>query len=158
MSVSNRILKYLKEENPPMAKCIIISDVERARVVVSYNGDKLLWLWKNKGLMCPGSSKPIELHPLAAEALISEEITTLINLEGVSSEEILYLNPDGDKIDGIFFSPQCLERSFDTVLKKEKIKELYWRFIQDGDKLSEELIGEAIASSVLGPFLSVVNL
>lgn len=157
MSVPNRILKYLKETNPPFARCVIVSDTNRNRVVVSYAGDKLLWSWKS-GLLCPGSRDPVKVHPLAAEALVIEEITTLFSMEGVAPEEILYLNPDGEKINGVYFNPPELDETFQTTLKKEKIKELYWRFIEAGDELSEELIGEAIASSVLGPFLSIVNL
>ena len=141
-----------------MARCVIVSDIPRHRVIVSYAGDKLLWHW-DRGLLCPGSNSPIEIHPLSAEALVIEEVTTFLRMEGVTNDEIIYLNPSGEKVDGIFLSPPGVDTStFDGVFKKEKIKELYWRFVQDGDKLTEELVGEAIGSNVLGPFLSLVNL
>lgn len=141
-----------------MASCVIISDIPRHRIIVSYAGDKLLWQWKD-GLICPGSNDTIDIHPLAAETLVIEEITTFLRMEGVDTNEIIYLNPDGERVDGIFLCPPGVSTfKFDDVFKKEKIKELYWRFIQDGDKLTEEIVGEAIASSVLGPFLTLVNL
>jgi len=161
MSVSNRILKYLKEEAPQMARCIVVSDIPRHRVIVSYAGDKLLWAWSpnNNGLLCPGSKIPINVDRFAAEALVIEEVMAFLKMEGVNIKEIVYLNPAGERVDGIFINPPGVDTSdFLHICKKEKIKELYLRFIESGDKLSEELIGESIASGVLEPFLSLVNL
>ena len=157
MSSRNRILDYLKT-SLPKAECVIISDVVHGRVILSFNGDKILWKWDN-GLVCPGSDVPLHISPLAAEALVVEEIMALVRMEGIETEAIIYVGPGGEQTDGIIFTPPELgEINFDTVLKKDKIKELYERFIFEGDNLNEEIIGEAISYGVLSPFLSLVNL
>jgi len=157
MSSRNRIVNYLKS-SPPKAECVVVSDIIHSRVVVSYHGSKLLWKWDN-GLVCPGSDIPLPIDALAAEALIIEEIMSFIRMEGVSLDEIIYVGPDGERTDGVIFSPPELGIiNFDTVLKKDKIKELYERFVFEGDNLNEEIIGEAISYGVLSPFLSLVNL
>ncbi len=143
MSRANRIKKFIKQ-SPPHAKCVVVSDVIHDRVVMSYHGNKFLWSW-NDGLLCPGSSSAVDVHPLAAEALIVEEI--------------IYINPGGEKTDGIVMNPNDIgDMSFDILIQKEKIKDLYERFISDNDSVTEEMIGEAISFGVLTPFLSLVNL
>jgi len=157
MSSSNRILKYLKSA-PPIAECVVISDISHGRVILSYDGTKMLWKWDN-GLICPGASTPLPIDPLAAEALITEEMTAFLKMEGVNLDKVIYVSPAGEKIDGIIISPQELGViNFDIVLKKDKIKELYERLIDEDDNLSEEIVGEAISYGVLSPFLSLVNL
>ena len=157
MSSKNRILKYL-QSSPVTARCVVISDVVGHRVVVSYDGAKLLWKWDN-GLVCPGSRVPLSIHALAAEALVTEEIMAFFRMEGVDTDKVIYVAPGGEKTDGILISPPELGIiNFDIILKKLKIKELYESFIYENDSLSEEMIGEAISYGVLSPFLSLVNL
>lgn len=157
MSSSNRILKYLKS-SPPRAEYVVISDIIHSRVVLSYNGTKLLWKWDN-GLVCPGSNIPLPIHPLSAEALVTEEVISFFRMEGVDCDKVIYVSHTGEKTDGIIISPPELGViNFDVVLKKDKIKELYERFIDENDSLSEEIVGEAISYGVLSPFLSLVNL
>lgn len=154
---NNRILKYLKAA-PLKAECVIVSDIIHSRVILSYAGTKLLWKWDN-GLVCPGSSIPLSIHALAAEALIVEEVMSFLRMEGINLDKIIYVSPSGEKTDGIIISPPELGIvNFDIVLKKDKIKELYERFIDEDDNLSEEIVGEAISYGVLSPFLSLVNL
>lgn len=157
MSRTNRIKKFIKQ-SPPHAKCVVVSDVIHDRVIMSYHGNKFLWSWQD-GLLCPGSSSAVDVHPLAAEALIVEEIMSFIRMEGIVSEEIIYINPGGEKTDGIVMNPNDIgDMSFDILIQKEKVKDLYERFISDNDSVTEEMIGEAISFGVLTPFLSLVNL
>ena len=157
MSSKNRILNYLKS-SPPKAECVVISDVCGYRVVLSYDSIKLLWKWDN-GLVCPGSRIPLAIHSLAAEALVTEEIMAFFRMEGVDTDKVIYVTSSGEKTDGIIISPPELGIvNFDLRLKKLKIKELYEKFIDEDDNLSEDIIGEAISFGVLSPFLSLVNL
>jgi hypothetical protein len=157
MSARNRIIGYL-QSSPPKAECVVVSDVPGGRVVLSYNGTKLLWKWDN-GLVCPGGNIPLPIHPLAAEALVTEEMISFLKMEGVDIDKVIYVSPTGESTDCVIISPTELGViNFDVILKKVKIKELYERFIDDGDNLSEEIIGEAISYGVLSPFLSLVNL
>jgi hypothetical protein len=157
MSSKNRILKYI-QSSPPKAECVVISDVCGYRVILSYDGTKLLWKWDN-GLVCPGSRVPIAIHALAAEALVTEEMMAFFRMEGVDTDKVIYVTPSGEKTDGIIISPRELGTiDFDVILKKIKIKELYEKFIDEDDNLSEDIIGEAIRFGVLSPFLSLVNL
>jgi len=157
MSGRNRILNYLKS-SPPRAECVVISDVPGFKITMSYNGTKLIWGWKN-GLVCPGSISPLLIHPLAAEALVTEELISFFKMEGIDIDKVIYVDSGGESIDGVMMSPPELGViNFDVILKKIKIKELYDRFIDEGDMLSEEVIGEAISYGVLSPFLSLVNL
>ena len=157
MSARNRIIDYL-QSSPPKAECVVVSDVLGYRVIMSYDGTKLLWKWDN-GLVCPGSSVPVPIDALAAEALVTEEVISFFKMEGINIEKVIYINPMGEKVDGIIISPPELGVvNFDVILKKVKIKQLYERFIDEGDNLSEEIIGEAISYGVLSPFLSLVNL
>jgi hypothetical protein len=156
MTSNNRLLNYLKE-NPPQAKCVIVSDLEAAKVTLSYEGEVLCWSWKD-GLICPGASSPLDIHVLAAEALVTEEIMLFLRMEGIKTEEVIQVNAVGEKLGAIRLNPPELgEITFDIAVKKEKVKELYERF-SINDRLTEELIGEAIAFNVLSPFLSLVNL
>ena len=91
-------------------------------------------------------------------ALVVEEIMALIRMEGISTGEITYINEGGNSIKGIMFNPEIDGFDFDIVLKKEKIKDLYERFVSEDDELTEEIIGEAISFGVLSPFLTLVNL
>ncbi len=157
MSRTNRIRNFIKE-SPPHAKCVIVSDVIHDRIIMSYDGNKFLWSWES-GLLCPGATGAVDVHPLAAEALILEEIMSFVRMEGIISEEIIYINPGGEKTDGIIMNPNDIgDIDFDVLIKKEKIKDLYERFISDNDSVTEEMIGEAISFGVLTPFLSLVNL
>jgi hypothetical protein len=157
MPIKNRILNYLKDSSPK-AECVVTSDLIGYRVILSYNGAKLIWRWDN-GLICPGSESSIKLHPLAAEALISEEVNSFFRMEGVDMNLVIFVSHAGEKTDGIIMHPpEVGATSFELVLKKFKIKELYDKFISDDDILSEEHIGEAISYGVLSPFLSLVNL
>lgn len=156
MTTNNRLINYLRND-PPQAKCVIVSDLEKWKVSVSYDGEVLSWYW-NDGLVCPGSSSPTKLHPLAAEALVTEEIMLFLRMEGIKTEEVIQVNAVGEKLGGIRLNPVELgEITFDVAVKKEKVKELYERFCVD-NRLTEELVGEAIAFNVLSPFLSLVNL
>ncbi len=157
MTHRNRLIKFI-ESRPPRANCVVISDTIQNRVMLSFSGNKLLWHWIDGGLVCPGSTAPMDIHPLAAEALIVEEIMSLIRMEGVTSEEIVYVNEGGENVGGIMFNPEIDGFDFDVVLKKEKIKDLYERFVAENDELTEEIIGEAISFGVLSPFLTLVNL
>jgi len=157
MSSRNRILNYL-QLSPPKAQCVVVSDINGYRVVLSYDGTKLLWRWDN-GLICPGSQVPLAISPLAAEALITEELLAFLRMEGVNTDEVIYVTPGGEKTDGIIINPPELGTvNFDVILKKLKVKELYEKFIDENDNLSEDIIGEAISFGVLSPFLSLVNL
>lgn len=152
----NRIADYLKN-NPPRAKCVIACDLDASKVTLSYDGEVLTWHW-NGGIVCPGGGSPIKIHPLAAEALVTEEVMIFLRMEGIKTEEVIQVNAVGEKINDIYFNPPELgEITFDVAVKKEKVKELYERFTVDS-KLTEELIGEAIAFNVLSPFLSLINL
>lgn len=156
MNSRNRISEYLKN-NPPKAKCVIVCDSDSAKVTLSYDGEVLTWSWNN-GVVCPGGGGPIKIHPLAAEALVTEELMIFLRMEGIKTEEVIQVNAVGEKVSVISFNPPELgEITFDVALKKEKVKELYERFTVD-NRLTEELIGEAIAFGVLSPFLSLVNL
>ena len=103
MSSRNRILSYL-QSSPPRAECVVISDIRGSRVVVSYDGTKLLWKWDN-GLVCPGSRVPLAIHALAAEALVTEEIMAFFRMEGVDFDKVIYVTPGGEKTDGIIINP-----------------------------------------------------
>lgn len=154
--MKKRILKYLKET--PQAKSIVVSDLLRNRVVLSYNGNKLVWEWVG-GLKCPDGAV-VDIHPLAAEALVVEEIMNFFRMEGIDTSTVAYINHIGHVIDGVIvnIADDDEESPFDIVLKKEKIKDLYERFVFAKDCLTEEMIGEAISFGVLTPFLSLVNL
>lgn len=155
----NRILKILNESNHILSKVVIISDEEHNRITLSYNGDKIIWEWVGCGLLCPGIGGITTIHPIAAEALVDEEIHSFLRMEGVKSNEVLYVNSSGEKMNHIVLMPPTNNVDmFDIHIKKEKIKELYEKFVSDGDKLSEEIIGESISFGVLTPFLSLVNL
>ena len=157
MSNKNRIIKYL-QQSPPRAECVVVSDISDHRVVLSYHGTNLLWKWDD-GLVCPGSQMPLLIHALSAEALVTEEIMAFFRMEGVDTDKVIYVTSDGEKTDGIIINPPELGIvNFDIILKKIKIKELYERFIDENDNLSEEVVGEAISYGVLSPFLSLVNL
>jgi hypothetical protein len=144
--------------------CVIVSDEKQDRVVLSYQGEKLLWSWKtypndSYGLECPGAKEPIELDPLAAEAYICEEISQFLSLEGIKDDEVMYVDSTGTRIEGVRMNPpQMGERTFDKVFKKEKIKELYDLYLSQSDSLSEEIVGEAISAGVLKALLSLVNM
>lgn len=156
MSSRNRIYEYL-QNNPPKAKCVIVCDLDAAKITLSYDGEVLTWSW-NGGLVCPGGGSPIKVHPLAAEALVTEEVMIFLRMEGIRTEDVIQVNAVGEKTNAIYFNPPELgEITFDVAVKKEKVKELYERFTVDS-KLTEELVGEAIAFNVLSPFLSLVNL
>lgn len=155
---NNRILKFMKEEPPMFAKVVVVSDEVEKKVVMSYGGDKIMWRWVDNGLECPGLSSKVEIHPLAAEALIVEEIVALLRMEGVDTREVTYVNTGGEKIDGVRMSPPFNEDGFELIVKKEKIKELYETFVAGNDKLTEDIIGQAISYGVLNPLLSLVNL
>lgn len=158
MEQTNRLIKYLRDEQVPQAKCVVVSDLNNCVTFISYDGEKLVWSW-NRGLICPGSEVPFEIHPLSAEALVTEEVMSFLRLEGLEDNDIIYVNSAGEKLSGIVFNPPELgEMVYDIALKKLKIKELYEKFVLDGDRISEEMIGESISLGVLGPFLSLVNL
>lgn len=153
----SRLVKYLKNGKIPKARSVVISDIEKHCVYLSFGGEKLVWLW-DSGLVCPGNNIPYQVHPLAAEALVIEEIMAFIRLEGLEDNTI-FVNSSGEKLKGIVFNPPELGViNYEIALKKEKIKELYEKFVYDGDRISEEMIGEAISFGVLSPFLSLVNL
>ncbi len=154
--MKKRILKYLKET--PLAKSIVVSDLLRDRVILSYSGNKLVWEWTALGLQCPDGAV-VDIHPLAAEALVVEEIMNFFRMEGVDTSTVAYINHIGHTVDGVIVDvPHNEESPFDITLKKEKIKDLYERFVYAKDCLTEEMIGEAISFGVLTPFLSLVNL
>ncbi len=110
MPRTNRIKKFIKQ-SPPHAKCVVVSDVIHDRVVMSYHGNKFLWSWNN-GLLCPGSSSAVDVHPLAAEALIVEEIMSFIRMEGIIS---------GWKGSG---KEKCLRNICKNSVVKKKLKNL----------------------------------
>jgi hypothetical protein len=156
MQDKNRLLKYLID-SAPQAKCVIISDAEKYSVALSFDGERFVWRWE-KGLICPGNPVPYQIHPMAAQALVAEEVATILRLEGLV-ENTIYVNSSGEKVNGVVLNPPELgEMSYDLTLKKQKLQELYEKFVFDGDRISEEMIGEAISHGVLSPFLSLVNL
>ena len=155
--MSNRIIKYMESE-PPRVHNVVISDSLTNRVIFTFGGNKLVWQWDNDGIYCPGSTVGIKIHPLAAEALVEEEVMSLVRMEGIGADNIIYIDHRGEKVNGISMTPPSLDDSWDVNLKKTKIKELYERFVAEKDTLSEEMIGEAISFGVLSPFLSLVNL
>lgn len=175
--MNNRIKKYFEDEkvesprehkvpqkdtfDGPLARCVIVSDIYGQRVVMSVDGTQLIWQWSDRddGLYCPGTDEPVKIDSLAAESLVHEEVFQFLAIQNINQSEVIYVNTGGEKIDGVFFHPKCAgELNYDTGLKKEKINELYKRYIMDGDNISEELIGEAISFGVLKPFLSLINL
>ena len=160
----NRIKEFLDDKPHQQAKCVVVSDEKQSRVILSYAGDKLLWEWITypngaAGLICPGTSEPSFIHPLAAEALIKEEIGQFLRIEGVKEREIIYVDPGGfDTGDLIMTPPQLGELTFDIAFKKEKVIELYDKYLTTNDNLTEEIIGEAIGYGVLQPLLSLINM
>jgi hypothetical protein len=155
----NRIAEYLREMDSAVAKVVVVSDVPGERVTLSIGGEKLIWLWRADGLLRPGAHESLPVHPLAAEVLVAEEIEEFLGLEGVGENEVIYVSPDGQPIDGIFFNPACLgDLTYRSVFAKETLKRLHLRYREQGRKVTQELIGDAISCGALGAFLSLVNL
>lgn len=153
-----------KKSDVPHATCVIISDEKQDRVIVSFRGEKLIWHWKtypngSYGLECPGASESVSMDPLAAEAFVEEEISQFLSIEGIGEDEIVYVDSTGTKVEGVRLNPPQLgEMTFQTLFKKEKLKQLYDMFLSHGDNLTEEIVGEAISAGVLKALLSLVNL
>jgi hypothetical protein len=155
--MNNRIAKYF--DTIPEAKCVVTSNFLANKITMSYLGNKFVWEWASNGLICPGNPHPLEIHPLAAEALIVEEINAFFCIEGVAAEEVIFINQKGESIGDIILSPPEIGSvTWDIALKKNKIRELFERYTEQEDCLSEEIIGEAISFGVLAPFLTLVNL
>ena len=157
---NNRIAKYIKEFSAPKAKCVIVSDVDKQAVCASFFGHNLVWIWDDNrnGLVCPGSDEPLMVHPLAAECLIAEEIDQLCKMEGINKQEVTYTTPDGSGMHYLVFHPKLLGTDPIIVAQKIKMRELYFKFVHNDDKLSEQLIKEAQDNDILAPFLTLVNL
>lgn len=155
----NRIIQYLKEVEPlPQARCVVVSNLENESVGLSIQGNILEWKWRD-GLISPGSSKPLGIHPLAAEAMVDREIEEFLSMEGISEGEVIYVDPEGTGLDGVVFHPICLgEQDYRITLKKDKINDLFYKYVENNFKLSEKMVGDAISFGVLEPFLSLVNL
>lgn len=156
-----------KTTQPPTQKqvsCVIVSDEKQDRVVLSYQGEKLLWRWMtypndSSGLVPPGTEEPVNIDPLAAEVYICEEINQFLSLEGITDEEVIYVDSTGTRIEGVRMNPpQMGQMTFEKIFKKEKIRELYDLYLSQSDSLSEEIVGEAISAGVLKPLLSLVNM
>ncbi len=155
----NRIAKYLKELNQPVAKVAIVSDILRGTVTLSISGQHLIWMWVDDGLICPGAAEPIPIHPLAAEALVMSEIDEFLSLEGVGEDEVIKIDTAGCQLSDIFFHPPFLgEPTYEHVLAKVKLKDLYIKYCDESNDLTEYLIGQAISYGVLDELLSLVNL
>jgi len=155
----NRIAKYIREMSSAMAKVVIVSDMLNQRTTLSIKGESLTWQWREDGLVCPGASIALQIHPLAAEAIMLEEIEEFLGMEGVGEDEVAYINESGGKLDGAYLHPLCLgEPTYKLILAKEVLKNLYSRFQERGRKINEDLIGESISYGALEPFLSLVNM
>lgn len=162
--MNNRIKKYLQvePEKEAMAKCVIISDEQNNRVVLSHEGHKLIWYWVSSedetGLKIPGMEGTLNLHPLAVEAYITEEIQQFLDIEHISKDEVITVNSVGAHINGVKMSPPELGKiDFEIMYKKEMIKELYSRYLENGG-MNEEIVNEAIGCDVLKPLLTLTNM
>lgn len=156
---NNRIAKYLREMDQDVAKCVIVSDIRGERVVLSMHGQHLIWSWKDGGVESPGAVCSISVHPIAAESIVIDEIGEFLSMEGVEETDIAYVDTWGHELSNVYFHPNVIgEPTYNNILKKEKVRELYSRFKEQNCKISVELIGEAICFDILGAFLSLVNL
>lgn len=155
----NRIKEYIKDmKDNPEIFCVVVSDLIDNRVILSYKGEKIVWEWRN-GLHCPGSSEILQVHPLAAQALITEELNQLFRMEGIESESILYVDSGGSGTEGVEMAPPELGNiTSDILYKRDVVQELYEQYLGENDGLTEEIIGKAIGCGVLTPLLSLVNL
>ena len=156
----NRIAKYIREiESKPVAKVVVVNDLAGQMVTLSINGEHLVWQWTPEGLLGPGAAKPLEIHPLAAETVVIDEMTEFLGLEGIGPEEVVYVTSAGTKLDGVFLHPVELgEPTYISLIKKEALTILFFTYKDGERKLTETLIGESISHGVLGPFLSLVNM
>ena len=155
----NRIAKYIREMEPVMAKVVVVTDMVNQRVVLSIKGEMLSWQWQDDGLVCPGATSPLAVHPLAAETIVEDEIEEFLGLEGIGRSEVTFVNSDGSQLDSAYMHPLVLgEPTYRSILAKETLKELYARYREQGRQLTEALIGHSISVGALGPFLSLVNL
>lgn len=158
---NNRIAKFIKESSEPRAKCVIVSDVGKEAICASFFGHNLVWLWdpNRKGLVCPGSDEILEVHPLAAECLIAEEIDQLCEMEGITKKEVIYTLPDGSGMHYMVFHPKCLGNATPEIVEQKIIlRALYHKFVLRDGKLSEDIITEAQNAGVLSALLTLVNL
>lgn len=152
----NRIAKYFKEELT--IKVVIVSDLINERIVLSTGGASLIWKWEKDGLLRPGAIESVKVHPLAAEALAISEIEDFLNIEGLTGNEVIFIDDGGQKLDNMHLDPKCLGKpTYDSVLRKMLIKTIYDEYRRDF-KVTEELVGKAISCGALGAFLSLVNL
>lgn len=150
----NRIEKYL--DSNTTVKCVVVSDVNSGSIHVTYNKRTLTWTITPHGIKCPGSEKLVDIHPLAAEALISLEIKWLLEMEGIEQQTI-YISPAGHKTPITFCTPDVVETPA-LLFKKEKLKELYNEFIALDYNLTETIVDKAVDNNVWEPFLTLVNL
>lgn len=158
----NRIADYIESVKVKSPRCVITSDEENTRVTLSLDGKVYCWFWDyiKKGVLCPGSVEIVAVHPYAAEALIEEEVRQMLGFCGLEDADYITVDSHGAAIPFIIFEPDMLSADTNETirLKKNKVKELYSRFVDGGDKLTPELIGEAISSGLLEPLLTLVNL
>jgi hypothetical protein len=158
----NRIAEYIDSVKVKSPRCVITSDELNLRVTLSLDGKVYAWFWDEakKGILCPGASEPTSVHPYAAEALVEEEIQQMLSFCGLDSTDYITVNSRGEAIPFVIFEPNALSSDSAALIKfkKNKVKELYHRFVYGDDKLTPELIEESISFGLLEPLLTLVNL
>lgn len=155
----NRIAKYIREMDSTVAKVVVVTDMLNQRVVLSIKGETLTWQWVDEGLLCPGASTPIAVHPLAAEVIVEDELNEFLGMEGIGENEVIYVSADGTSMDSAYMHPIVLgEPTYRLILARETLKRLYRTYGEQGRKLTEDLIGESISVGALGAFLTLINL
>lgn len=165
--MNNRIKKYLdgdlsKLKTPVKAqikKCVVVINEDKCIVTLTYNGDKLEWLWSDspEGINI-GDDIVLPIHPLASEAFIVMEIGHYVSANNIDTNDIIFVDELGRMVDVISFHPKSLGLQSPLYEDKRKcIIHLYLKYLGNNNILTEDMIILAQEHDVLEPFLTLVN-